>query len=394
MQHRRTSARDRSLGFAVRVDLSRRRSTADHRLAAGRCPSHRHRVDPRHRKQRHRSRRRDGNLARPAGHRASDRPPRRQPAGGRARRRTRSASQARRAVPRLSRSRLGSDRDRGRQSARVRRSEGARGSAGGDRSREDGVLYEHQPRVPHAAHADARSGRGDPRAARGDFAARPRTAGGCASQHASPAEARQRAARLFPHRRRSRAGVVSPDRSRWAYRGTGQRIRIGNGARRLAISRRRRAARGAVLDRPRHVGEDRPQSPLQRAQVHARRRNRSASARGRARRDVDCARHWQRDSGERAATPLRTLSPHRRDEAAQPGGNGNRIGAGAGAGQTARRHDRGVEPRRRRNVVSRHDSGRHRAPAARAHRHGSPGRTDIHPRRLLRRRGHAVARRR
>ena len=84
-----------------------------------------------------------------------------------------------------------------------RRADGARRA----RSREDGVLQQCQPRVPHAAHADARTARGpageEPEA---HAARRPRAARGSAAQWPAAAQARQHAARLRAHRSRPRAG--------------------------------------------------------------------------------------------------------------------------------------------------------------------------------------------
>ena len=84
------------------------------------------------------------------------------------------------------------------------------------RSREDGVLHQRQPRVPHAAHADARPARrsaGERRAAR----CRPKSRSADrarASQRPAPAEAREHAARLRAHRGRPRRGQLRADRSR------------------------------------------------------------------------------------------------------------------------------------------------------------------------------------
>ena len=93
--------------------------------------------------------------------------------------------------------------------ARTRKRRTRRG-AGRDRPREDRVLQQRQPRVPHAAHADARPDRGWP--ARIPTQPLPpgaaRTAGARAPQRAAPAEAGQHAARLRAHRGgRARAGL-------------------------------------------------------------------------------------------------------------------------------------------------------------------------------------------
>ena len=87
---------------------------------------------------------------------ASASPERSRPAG----RRPQSAPAVRRAVPRVPRSRRRPARHGARERARVRRGAAARRGAGRARSREDGVLQQREPRVPHAAHAAARTARG------------------------------------------------------------------------------------------------------------------------------------------------------------------------------------------------------------------------------------------
>ncbi len=99
--------------------------------------------------------------------------------------------------------------------------------AGADRSREDDVLLEREPRIPHAAHVDAgaggrsaevgRSGRGASGAAR----ARP-------SQCAAAAEACEHAARLLPDRGGPRPAVLRADRPRRTHREPRQRVPIGD----------------------------------------------------------------------------------------------------------------------------------------------------------------------
>ena len=97
--------------------------------------------------------------------------------------------------------------------ARARGGAAPRRGAGRDRSRQDRVLQQRQPRVPHAADADARPDRGRAgrartrRCAASDLEMRP-------PQRAAPAEAGERAARLLAHRGRPRAGVLRADRSR------------------------------------------------------------------------------------------------------------------------------------------------------------------------------------
>ena len=121
-----------------------------------------------------------------------------------------------------------------RNATRVRGGAAARRGAGRDRSGQDGVLQQRQPRVPHAADADAGADRG--RARRGRRAARRRGAGDRPPQRAAPAEAGQHPARLLAHRGRPRAGVVRADGSGRAHRRSGQRLPLGDRARRARAS--------------------------------------------------------------------------------------------------------------------------------------------------------------
>ena len=76
------------------------------------------------------------------------------------------------------------------------------------RPREDHVLLQRQPRIPHAAHPDARAGRGPPGEARARAGAgEPGRARDGAPQRPAPAQAGQYAARLRAHRGRARAGM-------------------------------------------------------------------------------------------------------------------------------------------------------------------------------------------
>ena len=76
---------------------------------------------------------------------------------GGVRRRAQSVSSARRHLSQLRQPVRRPDRRRPGQRAALRRGARARRGAGGDRSRQDGVLLQRQPRVPHAADADARA---------------------------------------------------------------------------------------------------------------------------------------------------------------------------------------------------------------------------------------------
>ena len=75
----------------------------------------------------------------------------------------------------------------------------------GDRSREDRVLLQRQPRVPHAADADARADRGRAGAAAARCDARAARDG--PPQRAAAAEAGEHAARLLADRGRPRPGA-------------------------------------------------------------------------------------------------------------------------------------------------------------------------------------------
>ena len=109
----------------------------------------------------------------------------------------------RRGVPRLPRAGRRTRSPRHRERAALRGGAAARRGAGRARSREDRVLLQRQPRVPHAADADARPARG-----RAGRAGRARCAGDeprdGAPQRAAAAEAGQHAARLLAHRGRPR----------------------------------------------------------------------------------------------------------------------------------------------------------------------------------------------
>ena len=141
-----------------------------------------------------------------------------------------------------------------------------------------------------------------------------------APQQPPPAQAGQHAARLLAHRGRARAGRASSPptwpRSRPSWRA---RFRSAVGARRARADGRLPAARRAGLRRPRHVGEDRPQPALQRAQVHVRGRHRGARCArdGDARRARRCSDTGVGIPAARAAAPLRALPPRARTRTAR-----------------------------------------------------------------------------
>ena len=139
-------------------------------------------------------------------------------------------------------------------------------SARRDRSREDRLLLERQPRVPDAAHADAGAARGRAgvarrRAARREPEGRP-------PQHAAPLAVGQQPARLLADRSRARQGSLRADGSGDADRRPGQRVSFGHRTGRVGVRGRLPAAAAAGVRRPRDVGDDRPQPAVERLQVH------------------------------------------------------------------------------------------------------------------------------
>ena len=196
------------------------------------------------------------------------------------------ASRAGPGVQRLLRTGRAPHRGRHRRRTCLRGRAPARRGAGRDRSRQDRVLLQRQPRVPHAADADARTARG---AASASSDVRPRryrpasisssssptaTACGCSSSsiRCSTSRASRRAA--------CRPSYEPTDLAAY-HGGARQRVplRDREGGPRLIVDCP--AAFRAGVRRSRDVGEDRPQSPLQRLQVHVRGRDRGQAARRR-----------------------------------------------------------------------------------------------------------------
>ena len=144
-------------------------------------------------------------------------------------------------------------------------------------------------------------------------AGRPRAAHRRPPQRPAAAEARQHAARLLAHRGGPRPGGATsrPTSPRSPPTSPASSARPCERAG-LAPGRGLPAAARAGLRRPRHVGEDRPQPPLQRLQVHLRRaRSPSACAWRRAHVELDGPRHRHRHPRRRAAARLRALPPRR-----------------------------------------------------------------------------------
>ena len=289
----------------------------------------------------------------------------------------------------------GADRGQHRQRPRLRGRAPARRGARRARPREDHVLLERQPRVPHAAHADARAARGragvarDARSAGESLEARP-------PQHAAPAEAGQHPARLLAHRGGPRAGASYEPTDLAALTAdlaSAFRSAVERGG--VRVRRRLPAAAGAGLRRSGHVGEDRPQPALERLQVHARGRDRaSRCARAGGRVELRVTRHGRR------ASPTHELPRlferfHRVEDArgAHARGLGHRPRAGAGAGQAARRRDRAsratsARARRSRSSIP---LGRAHLPADRVARRRRGAGVDGARRQPVRRGGAALA---
>ena len=144
--------------------------------------------------------------------------------------------------------------------------------------RQDGLLLQHQPRVPHAADADAGPARGP-----GDRARPERTAarapGPGAAQRVAPAAPGEHAAGLLPDRGRPRAGALRGHRPGGAHARPGEHLPLRDGTRRTGLRGRLRAAGPGGLGRPRDVGKDRPEPAVQRLQVHLARAGHGAPAR-------------------------------------------------------------------------------------------------------------------
>ena len=92
--------------------------------------------------------------------------------------------------------------------------------------------------------------------------------GNGSSQRAPAAQAREHVAGLFAHRSRTRDRHVRSDGSGGADRRSRQRVPIGHRTGRAATGGRLSAVTERGLRRPRDVGKDRPQSAVERVQVH------------------------------------------------------------------------------------------------------------------------------
>ena len=127
----------------------------------------------------------------------------------------------------------------------------------------------------------------------------------------------------------------------------------------------------ARLCRPRHVGEDRSQSALERLQIHLRGRDRREPAgTGRRQARADGARHRHRHSRRRAAEAVRSLPPRRGRKGRSFEGSGIGLGAGAGTRQAARRGDCRAERDRSRHQLCRQFAAGTRPPGGGPRRPG------------------------
>ncbi len=131
-----------------------------------------------------------------------------------------------------------------------------------------------------------------------------------APKRPAPPEARQHAARFLAHRGGACAGELRAHGPRGPHGRAREQLPRRVRARRPRAHGRLPAAHGARLCRSRHVGEDRPQSAVERIQVHLPGRHRRGAARPWRCRRAGGQRHRHRHSGARAAACFRTLSPH------------------------------------------------------------------------------------
>ena len=197
------------------------------------------------------------------------------------------------------------------------------------------LLLQRQPRVPHAAHADARPARGRARRRDGTCPGAPRAARrsctatrcGCSSSstRCSTSRASRRAAsqaRLRADRPRGATPPSSPASSARRCERAGLRLVVDCPP----------LARAGVR-RPRHVGEDRPQPALQRVQVHVRGRDRGRAACTRAARSSSRCATPASDPGGRAAAVFERFHRVEGARGAHARGHRHRPRARAGAGR-------------------------------------------------------------
>ena len=160
-------------------------------------------------------------------------------------------------------------RDGAAERARARGGAPAGRGAGRDRSRQDRVLLQRQPRVPHAAHADARAAARtrSPSPERGAW-----RGDNLNVVHRNTLRLLKLVNALLDFSRieagRVQASFQPTDLAAFTAR-SGQRLPLRDRARGPRVRGRLSAAPRARLRRPGHVGEDRAQPALERLQVHA-----------------------------------------------------------------------------------------------------------------------------
>ena len=181
----------------------------------------------------------------------------------------------------------------------VRAGAQARGGARRDRPRQDRVLQQRQPRVPHAADLDPGSPRGRRRRP-GEVSERRRPRDR-PSKRAAPPAAGQQPARLLAHRGRPAPVEVRADRPRDADGRTGRLVSLPARVGRAEARHRLPSSPGTCLRRSIALGEDRPQPDLERLQVHLRGRDRRRAAGPRRSRGALRPRHRHRDPGCRSS---------------------------------------------------------------------------------------------
>ena len=134
--------------------------------------------------------------------------------------------------------------------------------------------------------------------------------GNGSSKRAAAAQAREHLAGFFAHRSGTRDRHVRSDGSGGADRRSCQRVPIGHRTGRTAIGGRLSAVADCGLRRPRDVGKDRPQSAVERVQVHVPGLDRGDGGGHRRPRRAPRSRHRDRYRAARSRPHLRSIPPH------------------------------------------------------------------------------------